>query len=75
MYCPKDHVICFIILQKYLPPTLGAAAAAAATTRLLHVVHGAIDDANLAPLSVISQLLWPSATTNYGGRRPQIGSL
>ena len=29
--------------------------------------------ANLAPLSVASQLLWPLATTKYGGRRPQIG--
>ena len=32
-------------------------------------------NANPAPLLVISQLLWPSTTMNYGGPRTLIGSL
>ena len=51
------------------------AAAAAAATASEAAPATADSVANLAPLSVTSQLLWPSATTNYGGRRPQRGSL
>ena len=48
------------------------AAAAAAATASEAAPATADSVANLAPLSVTSQLLWPSATTNYGDRRPQI---
>ena len=72
-----NHVICFINSPKVPPPHLwgaAAAAAAAASMRLL-TLSMEPDVADLAPLSVTSQLLWPSATTNYGGQRPQIESL
>ena len=48
------------------------AAAAAAATASEAAPATADSVANLAPLSVTSQLLWPSATMNYGDRRPQI---
>ena len=49
-----------------------AATAAAAATASEAAPAAAHSVANLAPLSMTSQLLWPSATTNFGDRRPQI---
>ena len=49
--------------------TAAAAAAATASEAAPAAAHSV---ANLAPLSMTSQLLWPSATTNFGDRRPQI---
>ena len=55
--------------------TMATACAAATPRPALTTGYYCSSVANLAPLSVTSQLLWPTATMNYGGRRPQIGSL
>ena len=65
-----------LLLSSSTAAAVAATAAAAAAATASEAAPAAADSvANLAPLSVTSQLLWPSATTNYGGRSPQKGSL
>ena len=54
---------------------VAAAATVNAAADAVASILSAASVANLAPLSVTSQLLWPKATTNYDSRRPQRGSL
>ena len=62
-----------LLLSSPTAAAVAATAAAAAAATASEAAPAAADTvANLAPLSMTSQLLWPSATTNFGDRRPQI---
>ena len=62
-----------LLLSSPTAAAVAATAAAAAAATASEAAPAAVDTvANLAPLSMTSQLLWPSATTNFGDRRPQI---
>ena len=65
-----------LLLSSSTAAAVAATAAAAAAATASEAAPATADSvANLAPLSVTSQLLWPSTTAKYGGRRPQIASL
>ena len=69
-------MMCGVLSSSSTAAAVAATAAAAAAATASEAAPATADSvANLAPLSVTSQLLWPSATTNYGSRRPQRGSL
>ena len=62
-----------VVLSSSTAAAVAATAAAAAAATASAAAPAAADSvANLAPLSVSSQSLWPSATTNFGDRWPQI---
>ena len=62
-----------VVLSSSTAAAVAASAAAAAAATASDAAPAAANSvANLAPLSMSSQLLWPSATTNFGDRRPQI---
>ena len=65
-----------LLLSSPTAAAVAATAAAAAAATASEAAPAAADTvANLAPLSMTSQLLWPLTTTNYGGQSPQRGSL
>ena len=66
-------MMCGVLSSSSTAAAVAATAAAAAAATASEAAPATADSvANLAPLSVTSQLLWPSATTNFGDRRPQI---
>ena len=66
----EEDVVVVVEQSGYLNTSSGCSRS---STDVVHsrLVSGVTSVANLVPPSVTAQLLWPLATTNYGGQRPQ----